>query len=427
MGAQGGKNTKGRQLSKKRSNVNSVNRFIDNITCFYTNADQFPNKFSEFQTRIRDTKPKVIGITEVKAKNYKQNQAEYTMEWVDEYNMFSINIDNDTRRGMLLYVHKTLSASEVKLITEFQENVFVEIATNQRETMLVGLTYRSESGTEENNRNLRSIIDEANNKKCTHCIIMGDFNYPGIDWDTYSTKGENSDEHMFIECLQDNYMFQTINKPTRRRGTNKPNILDLIVTQDENCISEIEYQTPLGKSDHCVITFKYTCCVCPKIINKERRRYNKANYQAIREDLSKFDRHTYLNEDDINNNWKIFRIKINEIENKHIPIVKIKGGKKGNQIPLNKDILLKIKEKKSLSRKLENSHDKTIRVKYNRIRNQVLKLVRKAKKNYERSLSEEAKINPKRIWQYINSKSKSKQGIGDLFIDPNNPKSEKNK
>ena len=36
-----------------------------------------------------------------------------------------------------------------------------------------------------------------------------------------------------------------------------------------------------------------------------------------------------------------------------------------------------------------------------------------------------AKENPKVIWRYINSKSKTRVGIGELCKDPTNPKSEK--
>ena len=88
------------QKGKGVHNVNS-SKFIDRLSRFYTNADQFRNKFSEFQIRIRDSKPLVIGITEVKPKNslYKYSPAEFTMDWCDGYNMFSLNIDNDIGRG----------------------------------------------------------------------------------------------------------------------------------------------------------------------------------------------------------------------------------------------------------------------------------------------------------------------------------------
>ncbi|KAH3725494.1 hypothetical protein DPMN_051338 [Dreissena polymorpha] len=46
-------------------------------------------------------------------------------------------------------------------------------------------------------------------------------------------------------------------EPTRWRGSNDPSVLDLIITADENAIEEIEFQSPLGKSDHSAILFRY--------------------------------------------------------------------------------------------------------------------------------------------------------------------------
>jgi hypothetical protein len=47
-------------------------------------------------------------------------------------------------------------------------------------------------------------------------------------------------------------------------------------------------------------------------------------------------------------------------------------------------------------------------------------------KQYERGISIQAKENPKAIWNYIKSKTKVKEGIGELHdIDPNNIKSAK--
>jgi hypothetical protein len=83
---------------------------------------------------------------------------------------------------------------------------------------------------------------------------MGDFNYPNIDWENCNSNGDSTEsiEYTFIENLQDIFLFQHIKKPTRWRGTNTPHILDLIITNKEPMISDLEYTSLLGKSDHCV-------------------------------------------------------------------------------------------------------------------------------------------------------------------------------
>ena len=57
---------------------------------------------------------------------------------------------------------------------------------------------------------------------------------------------------------------------------------------------------------------------------------------------------------------------------------------------------------------------------YCRARNQVRG---KIKKKYELTLAAYAKSNPKAIWRYMNSKTKTREGITHINIDPTNDKS----
>lgn len=50
-----------------KTNVNKHNlNEIGSIQCFYTNADQLRNKQNEFEQRIKELKPHIIAINEVK-------------------------------------------------------------------------------------------------------------------------------------------------------------------------------------------------------------------------------------------------------------------------------------------------------------------------------------------------------------------------
>ena len=95
---------------------------------------------------------------------------------------------------------------------------------------------------------------------------MGDFNYPKIDWENCNSNGDSTEsiKYKFIENLQDIFLFQHIKTNTCWRGTNSPHILDLIITNEEPMISDLECISPLGKSDHCVISFNYNYYGKPK-------------------------------------------------------------------------------------------------------------------------------------------------------------------
>ena len=55
--------------------------------------------------------------------------------------------------------------------------------------------------------------------------------------------------------MKDSYLTQHVNRFTRYREGETPNILDLVFTNEEEMISNIDYGDPLGKSDHLTLEF----------------------------------------------------------------------------------------------------------------------------------------------------------------------------
>jgi hypothetical protein len=112
------------------------------LTCFFTNADQFPNKRVEFTSRLQSIKPPpdIIAITEVKPKNsrYELQPAEYAMEG---YTAHPINLSStDTHtRGILVWTTNELKCSPIKLGTEqdkFQEAGWIDISLGNEEHVI---------------------------------------------------------------------------------------------------------------------------------------------------------------------------------------------------------------------------------------------------------------------------------------------------
>ena len=169
---------------------------------------------------------------------------------------------------------------------------------------------------------------------------MGDINYPGIDWESWNTIKDSIEtpEYKFIQCIQDNYLFQHVTKPTRWRGTDTPHILDLIFTNEENMISDLEYLSPLGKSDHCVMQFQFNCYTKIKINNRNRMCYDKGNYKDFNKEMDDINWKVLLNEnDDINKNWHKFQDKLCELEKRYIPSRRIKtSSKRKSEFPMDK-------------------------------------------------------------------------------------------
>ncbi len=136
MGTQGRQSRQTKEkLSKPKKQTKQVNKEKqDNFTgkplkCMYTNADSLKNKLNEFTVRILDYNPDIICVNEVKPKNMKDNLTESEFSLKDRgYNMFPLNIDNNTGRGMLVYTKLSLNVERVVISRNFEEVVWIKFA-----------------------------------------------------------------------------------------------------------------------------------------------------------------------------------------------------------------------------------------------------------------------------------------------------------
>ena len=72
----------------------------------------------------------------------------------------------------------------------------------------------------------------------------------------WTHKDEESKEMKFIEIIQDNFLYQHVTLPTRCRGTDQPSTIDLVSTNEEQQIGNLNH---FGKSDHCIPSFEFIC------------------------------------------------------------------------------------------------------------------------------------------------------------------------
>ena len=121
------------------------------------------------------------------------------------------------------------------------------------------MCYRSTSSSPENDKELLKLLDKtAGRTKIDHILVMGDFNYPEISYTDFNVdSNEDSSAYSFFIKTQDMYLYQNVHDTTRQRIGNKPSILDYIFTDEDNLIEELEYELPLGKSDHVCLSLKY--------------------------------------------------------------------------------------------------------------------------------------------------------------------------
>ena len=69
----------------------------------------------------------------------------------------------------------------------FKESCWCEIVLRNNEKLLLGAIYRSPSSGTANSLRLNQLISTAVGLKYDYTVIVGDFNYPNIDWIEWTT------------------------------------------------------------------------------------------------------------------------------------------------------------------------------------------------------------------------------------------------
>jgi hypothetical protein len=167
----------------------------------------------------------------------------------------------------------------------------------------------------EYHQELRDLLREATAYKSTHVLIMGDFNFPNIKWPSWTTEGDNSNsqEFKFLECVQDCVLYQHVDRPTRWRGNDTPHLLDLIRTNEEHMVKDLDIQSALGKGDHSAICFNFVCYTRVHSQPKRVKCFDKADFTTANTDIRARDLDSLLQAQSVNDVWSMFLDLIREM------------------------------------------------------------------------------------------------------------------
>jgi len=216
-------------------------------------------------------------------------------------------------RGVGIYVSEKLCPHEVQFNnSQFQEQLWIEIALKGSDSLLVGCIYRSPS----------SDLCQSTTALCdlfcrvqghSHVLICGDFNYPDINWSTLACQ-------LFLDAVNSCCLFQHVTEPTHYRFNTTANTLDLVFTNEDGMINNIEYLPGIGASDHVCLQFNFTCYSSPAPTSRPKYNLNQANFdRMMRELLQNADWNDSLATLDICSAWKLFSDKFTDIINECIP------------------------------------------------------------------------------------------------------------
>ena len=363
------------------------------------NARSIVNKIDMFKAVVCNLQPDIIGVTE----SWTNDKIFDSELHLDNYCIFRCDRCSGIRGGgVLLYVKESLHPVEFHTKTVYGEHVWCSIGD-----LLVGVCYRSTNLSvtgHDNEANLRKLLLEVSSK---HVLILGDFNYPGVDWSSCSvTSNCNPGTAEFVQTIEDCFYTQHVLHPTRGDA-----ILDLILSSDPDLVNNVCITANLGTSDHNMITF--TVQHKHDVVTNDRvvRDYHKGDYDSMRNELKNVDWDQMLSSD-IENSWSRFKHLLLELENKYIPVKKVHNcGRTKKPIWMSHKALKLVKKKNRVYSKYRDKDHPAVK----RANKTAAMELRKAKRKFEKKLAENIKLDKKSFYAYSRAKSKTKAQIGTLL------------
>ena len=381
----------------------------------YANVDSgLANKKDELSIMLRNHNPDIVILNEILPKRRRVRKKLSTKDF--EMDGYDFVIRSATEgRGVVIYFKTCLYVQKVDVLNNeyFEESVWIRLTLKGNDSLLIGNVYRSPSSSRENNILLNNLLQLAVGQNDTHILIVGDFNYGSLDWDLMqSTESLNHCSSLFIECIKDLFLYQHVKDCTRHRVGQSSSRLDLIFSNEQGMVTDLDYVQPLGASDHDCLVFNFRCYTDHRPSDVPRPNYYKGKYDQMRETFKSVKWENIQN-DDINVFWENLVSEIETAIEKHVPSVK--PSNKAKKKPwLNREALNLVQNKKKAWKKYRMCRSKDNFQKYAEARNKATRACRNAKLNYEKLIAVNIKNDSKSFWNYVRSQSKTRTGISDL-------------
>ena len=101
-----------------------------------------------------------------------------------------------------------------------------------KEKIMLACVYRSPNSSPDNSNDVNKSLKILSRRFSSNLLVVGDFNYPKIDWEHYSTtSSQNNLNSKFLECTR----------------------LYLVLTSNPDIIDKVKPDAPLGKNDYSVV------------------------------------------------------------------------------------------------------------------------------------------------------------------------------
>jgi ribonucleases P/MRP protein subunit RPP40 len=377
---------------------------VKSLNCVFVNARSLMNNFKveELQIYAEEHKLDILGVAETWL-NSDISDSEAAIAGFTLYRKDRIEVKSGRGGGVLLYIRSNICSCACDDLNRYKaESIFCKIITGKAKELYVGVCYKSPSALDEELGQLYLAVKHVSQY---HVLLMGDFNFPGIDWEHLDSDAQGSD---FLTLVQDCFLFQHVHTATRGN-----NVLDLVFSSEENMVEDLIIKEHLSNSDHNIVMWKLSYLLFDNNnCSNTNRNFNKASYPEMKAFLNNIDWYYEFLNLDAEKMWNKFCEIINEVLCQFVPFCV----KRKYNTPrwMTRRARKFRKYKSNMWKKYQESKAYNDWVEYKIALNKTTCEYKKAKKNFEKKLSMNIKTDPKSFYAYTRSKSTVKQTVGPL-------------
>ena len=289
----------------------------------------------------------------------------------------------------------------------------------------VYVVYRPPSNTPEQNQ---ALIDFLVNS-CTgkEVLILGDFNLPSISWRSQQPCGMASvADGMFLDMFSTLGLTQWISEGTFPRSGN---VLDLILTSEQDRISTAQVQPPPPGCDHCSTHCEYVFDIDVQVDSQQHRRlqWHRGQFSTINDILSNIDWDIELFQLSAQEAFVKLLSILEPLVNEYVP--RARQGNWRRKVPWKSNPPSSLKRRRKTAweeyKRLRSNigrkapHTVSALRTFQEANSQLRAFASSAQIEYEKSLIIRSKENPKLLHSYMRHKKQLRCSVGPLRLASN--------
>ena len=371
------------------------------LKCILINARSIINKKQELESTVVEEDPDVVFITESWAEE-KHTKAELKLQGYDCHRKDRLGRGG----GCIIYAKENLKTTPLEMLTNTDrtDTVWCKI-----EDLTLGVCYNTTANSVEDEEPLLDLMRKACQRG--EVVITGDFNHETIDWQLMEAQTEGQ---RFLDQTQDLFLHQHVNEATRGE-----NILDLILSTNEEQVRNVKVTERFGTSDHNKISFEILVKEETKQWKEKYRDYRNADFNQIRNELGR-GRNGDIENHNVQSMWDRFKEKLDKAVEKHVKIKERIKGKPPKPMWWSRKIYKLRRNRLKWWQRFRDRKTERDEERYLYYQRMVDKEVKEAKRKLEERLGKNIKEDRKGFFKYARSKMKIKEAVGPIEDEDGN-------